>query len=253
MLSLEYIPRQKDADIQIISKWIDKQKPDFIILPDSPNLKPTPEACMISKLWNNQLQIDVIPSIAGSGRRKERVESLLMGLLYLQISKVALIGGDLPSEENLSGSQMIKKAKEILGTHSTIISGSKAILDTHEKEKLKTKLENGADIIISQPIFELKIAQKFLDDFETISQGSKAKAMINFFPIYEVQFCKILTQNNLGFEIPISYIQSIEDNPIKGNLKLYEELGSLTQNIHISGAKNSFLEIFFGNLKARQD
>lgn len=248
MLSLEYIPKQKDTDIQIISKWITKQKPDFIILPDSPNSKPTPEACMLSKLWNDQLQIDIIPSIAGSGRRKERVESLLMGLLYIQISKVALIGGDLPSKENLNGVEMIKKAKEILGVHSTVISGSKAILDTHEKEKLKAKLENGVDIIISQPIFELKIAQNFLDDFEKISQGRKAKAMINFFPIYEVQFCKKLAQNNLGFEIPISYMQNIDNDPIKANLKLYEEFNSLTQNIHISGAKNSFLEVFFTSL-----
>lgn len=248
MLSLEYIPKQKDTDIQIISKWIAKQKPDFIILPDSPNSKPTPEACMLSKLWNDQLQIDIIPSIAGSGRRKERVESLLMGLLYIQISKVALIGGDLPSKENLNGVEMIKKAKEILGTTSTVISGSKAILDTHEKEKLKAKLENGVDIIISQPIFELKVAQNFLDDFEKISQGRKAKAMINFFPIYEVQFCKKLAQNNLGFEIPINYMQNIDNDPIKANLKLYEEFNSLTQNIHISGAKSSFLEVFFTSL-----
>lgn len=203
---------------------------------------------MIAKLWRDELQIDVIPSIAGSGRRRERVESLLMGLLYMGISKVALIGGDLPSETNLNGIQMIKIAKEILGAGSTLISGSRAILDEREKEKLKAKLENGADIIISQPIFELRVAQQFLDDFDKISQGNKAKAMINFFPIYEVPFCEKLMQNNLGFEIPTSYIKSVEDDPIRANVRLYEDFISIAKDIHISGGKNSFLEVFFSSL-----
>ncbi|MDO7253174.1 methylenetetrahydrofolate reductase [Helicobacter cappadocius] len=248
MIGLEYIPKQKDTDIKIISKWIDKIKPDFIILPDSPNLKPTPEASVLAPLWSKELKLDVIASIAGSGRREERVESLLKSLAYLQVKKVALIGGDCPIEGNLSGIQMIKKAKEILGQECVVISGSKAMLDTQEKVKLQAKIENGANIIITQPIFELKTAQKFLDDFEKISQGSKAKAMINFFPIYESGFCERLMQNNLGFEIPMSYLQNIRDNPIKANLKLYEAFVSLGENIHISGAKNIFLQEFFDNL-----
>lgn len=249
MIGLEYIPKQQDADISILLQWIELIKPDFILIPDSPNSKPTPEACVLSSLWSNQLQIDIIPSIAGSGRRKERVESLLMGLLYAQISKVAVIGGDSPTEENLSGVQMIKKAKEILGTHSTIISGSKAVLDTYEKEKLKAKLENGADIIITQPIFELKVAQRFLDDFTQIASGSRALAMINFFPIYDVSFCDRLEGANLGFHIPSNYKSNIKANSTKTNLALYQELYSLGAPLHISAGKNKFLEDFLNSLQ----
>lgn len=249
MLGLEYIPKQQDTDISTLSKWINLNRPDFLIIPDSPNSRPTPEACMISLLWREKLGVDVIASIAGSGRRQERIESLLMGLLYAQISKVAVVGGDARDTGNLSGIEMIKKAKEILGASSTIISGSKAVLDFGEKEKLKAKLENGADIIITQPIFEREVAQRFLDDFDGIAKESKALAMINFFPIYDVSFCDKLKSANLGFDIPSSYKSNIQNNAIKANLALYKELSSLGASVHISGAKNSFLESFFSSYK----
>lgn len=249
MLGLEYIPKQQDIDIYTLSKWTKLIKPDFIIIPDSPNSKPTPEACMISLLWKEKLGIEMIASIAGSGRRKERIESLLMGLLYAQISKVAVVGGDSPQTGDLSGIEMIKKAKDILGASSTIISGSKVVLDFGEKEKLRAKLENGADIIITQPIFEREVAQRFLDDFDEIAKESKALAMINFFPIYDVAFCDRLESANLGFNIPSSYKSNIQTNAIKANQTLYEELHSLDVSLHISGAKNSFLENFFSSYK----
>ncbi|PAF54430.1 hypothetical protein BKH42_00510 [Helicobacter sp. 13S00482-2] len=250
MIGLEYIPKQKEMDLELISNWIDKIKPDFILIPDSPNSRPTPESCIISMLWKQRLAIDVIGTIAGSGRRKDRIESTLLALKYLQVNKVALIGGDSPSIGDLNGIELIKKAKDILGEDSVIISGSKAILDTEEKHKLKTKIEAGANIIISQPIFEPKIAQKFLDDFETIAKGSNAMGMISFFPIYESAFCKKIINNNLGFEIPQAYIDEIKNNPIKTNIKLYEELCSIGADIHISGGKNSFLQEFFDNFKS---
>lgn len=251
MLGLEYIPRQQDTDISTLSKWTKLIKPDFLIIPDSPNSRPTPEACMISVLWREKLGVEVISSIAGSGRRQERIESLLMGLVYAQISKVAVVGGDSPHTGDLSGVEMIKKAKDILGPASTVISGSKAILDTHEKEKLKAKLGNGADIIITQPIFEREVAQRFLDDFDKIAPESKALAMINFFPIYDVSFCDRLKCANLGFDIPISYKSNIQTNAIKANLTLYEELCSLGASLHISGGKNSFLGSFFDSLDSK--
>ncbi|PAF47650.1 hypothetical protein BKH41_07070 [Helicobacter sp. 12S02232-10] len=161
MLSLEYIPKHQERDYAILSDWFKKFQADFLIIPDSPKMRPTPEACIVSVLFGKGLGVDVIPSIAASGRREERVESLLLGLKYAGIKKVAVVGGDYRKAEELNGSQMAKKAKEILGAESFIVCGSHLVLDKANKKLLESKITNGAEMIISQPAFDIWSAQNF--------------------------------------------------------------------------------------------
>ncbi|PAF41981.1 methylenetetrahydrofolate reductase [Helicobacter sp. 11S03491-1] len=253
MLSMEFIPKQKDQDFEMIAKWLDKIHLDFIIIPDSPNLKSTPEASIVALIFEKKLGIQFIPSIAGSGRREERIESLLLGLKYSNIFNVAVVGGDCSGMGEIDGVGLAKKAKNILGEESLIICGSKGTIDLANKKNLEAKISNGANLIITQPIFHPKTAQKFLKDFEDVAKGSKVEAMIGFFPIYEERFCIQIRENNLGFDIPLGYQKDIAKNPFESNLKLYEEMKAICPHIHISGAKNNFLNNFISFLPSSKD
>ncbi|PAF42798.1 hypothetical protein [Helicobacter sp. 11S02596-1] len=252
MLSLEYIPKDKENDMTILQDWLKHLKVDFLIVPDSPKLKPTPEACLISTIWGDRLGVDVIASIAGSGRREERIESLLLGLRYAGIHKVAVVGGDKRQNGELGGWQLAKKAKEILGEKSFIICGSGLNLDKENKKSLENKIANGAKMIISQPAFDPKSAQKFLKSFEEVAKGSGVKVAMGFFPIYESSLCQKILTDNLGFDIPDSYRQNLCKDPFGTNLKLYGDLESMGCNIHLCGAKNAFIGDFIASMSGRE-
>lgn len=244
MLSLEYLPTQFENDLITLDWWFEAMKMDFVILPDSPNLKASPEAVVANILLKTSLNKRVIASIAGSGRRKERVESLLLALKYASISEIALVGGDDRRDGELSGVAMAQIASSILGKNCFIISGSKTTLDKVSKANLEAKIDNGVKYIITQPIFDLKQAQTFLDDFEALTKGVEVNVALGFFPIYEAQICKKINANDLGFKIPKDYEEKIAFDPFKTNLSLFTALNEISSNIHISGAKNNFLNRF---------
>ncbi|PAF46170.1 hypothetical protein BKH46_08705 [Helicobacter sp. 12S02634-8] len=251
MLSLEYIPQGLEADKNLLTSWLACLWADFVIIPDSPKGKPTPEACMAALGLRDSFDVRMIPSIAASGRRVERVESLLLGLKYAGFDAVAVIGGDRRAQGDLDGGAMAKIAKEILGKESLVVCGSSLILDTEAKKSLEKKIANGARIIISQPAFCPQAAERFLAEFEAVAKGSGAMGMVGFFPIYDGTLCAKIQADSLGFDIPSSYQKAIAYDALKANHTLFTQLSKLCPNLHLSGAKNTFVSDLIHSLAPR--
>lgn len=244
MLSLEYLPIHFKYDLATLNWWFETMGADFVILPDSPNLKASAEAVVVNILLKTRLNKRTIASIAGSGRRKERVESLLLALQYASISEIALVGGDERRSDELSGATMARMASSILGENCFIISGSTTTLDSASQANLESKINNGVKFIITQPIFSLAEAEGFLRAFEAVTRGSGVGVALGFFPIYEVGICKKINANNLGFKISPDYEEKISKDPYKTNFDLFKDLREISANVHLSVAKNSFLNQF---------
>lgn len=239
MLSLEYLPQSLDCDIDNINKIYQKIKPDFLLLPDSPKSIPSPESLLIGVFLKQKLNIEIIPSIVGSGRDEVRIKSLLLAFRYFDFKNLAVVGGDNRKEGEKNGIEMISLVKETLGKDSYIISGCSPVWNEKTKENIEKKIENGADLIITQPIFDLKGAEAILKGFEQFS--SKARLSLNFFILSDLKMCNVINKASLGFFIPKSHQKQIDKDFIKANINLYLEFKKLSPYIHISAPNNKIL------------
>ncbi len=220
MFGIEFLPQSLDKDINQLDAMIKgakqylNQEVDFVLIPANPRKCASVDSLLAASLLRQKIKDCVfVPTLSGSGCEsqsgKMRLSSQLLAVKYANFQTLALIGGE---NEGMSSVEMMIIAREILGEKVRIISGSGALDDAKNRHRLEQKLQAGADMIITQPLFCAKEARTFLQIFESLKQqgGYKAQAFIGVFGVFNVHTALRINEAHLGFEIPQDYIESMD-------------------------------------------
>ncbi len=146
-IGVEVPPSPKPRFLRRVSSLIGKA--DFISIPDSPFGKPAPSSLALAVLLRN-IGVDAVPNYRLIDRNELALLSEMMGLAELGMKRVLLVGGDPPSIGRPTGLDAVRAITLVrewgvwvkLGVATSLKPG----------ERLRAKLEAGADFVVTQPI-----------------------------------------------------------------------------------------------------
>lgn len=265
MFGIEFLPQSIDEDIKQLNRMIKgskeylKQDVDFVLIPANPRKCASIDSLLAASLLRQKMKdCAFVPTLSGSGGESEsgkmRLYSQLLAVKYADFQTLTLIGGE---NEGMSSVEMMIMAREILGEKVCIISGSGALDNKKNQQRLEQKLQAGANIIITQPLFCANQARTFLQTFESIKQQGKykAQAFIGVFGVFNVPTALRINDARLGFEIPQGYIESMDSlhNEKKDQIKqcyerLWQEMKEIAQefgaSLYLSTPKHNDLRAY---------
>ena len=146
-IGVEVPPSPKPRFLRRISPLIGKV--DFISIPDSPFGKPAPSSLALAVLLRN-IGVEAVPNYRLMDRNELALLSEMMGLAELGMERVLLVGGDPPSVGRPTGLDAVRAIRLVREWGVRVKLGVATSL--RPGERLRAKLEAGADFVVTQPI-----------------------------------------------------------------------------------------------------
>ncbi len=146
-IGVEVPPSPKPRFLRRVSLLIGKA--DFISIPDSPFGKPAPSSLALAILLRN-IGVEAIPNYRLVDRNELALLSEMMGLAELGMERVLLVGGDPPSVGRPTGLDAVRAINLVREWGVRVKLGVATSL--RPSERLRAKLEAGADFVVTQPI-----------------------------------------------------------------------------------------------------
>ncbi len=146
-IGVEVLPAPKGKFLRKISDLISRV--DFISIPDSPFGKPAPSPLALA-IMLRIIGTKVIPNYRVADRNEIALLSEIMGLVELGVDKVLIVGGDPPLVGKPTGLDPARAISLIKEWGIPVKVGIATSLKPNER--LRIKLEAGADFVVTQPI-----------------------------------------------------------------------------------------------------
>lgn len=146
-VGVEVLPSPKRRFLRMVSSFIGRA--DFISIPDSPFGKPAPSSLALTILLKN-IGVEAIPNYRLIDRKELALLSEMMGLAELGIRRVLMVGGDPPIVGESTNLDPVKAISLVREWSINMELGVATSL--RPNEKLRAKLEAGADFVVTQPI-----------------------------------------------------------------------------------------------------
>ncbi len=146
-IGVEVPPSPKPRFLRRVSPLIGKV--DFISIPDSPFGKPAPSSLALAVLLRN-IGMEAVPNYRLMDRNELALLSEMMGLVELGMERVLLVGGDPPSVGRPTGLDAVRAIRLVREWGVRVKLGVATSL--RPGERLRAKLEAGADFVVTQPI-----------------------------------------------------------------------------------------------------
>ncbi len=177
------------SDIGVLAELLKIFEADFVLIPDNPLGKPNISSLVSATLLGSTLGIECVPTISGSGKSLQNVQSLILGAKYASLSGIACVGGD-GSENGVSALEILNLAESFEYRICTV-------------NDLERKVKSGANYAITQPLFSK-------EEILLQEQNKRIKVLPNFMPIFSHSTFSKIAKNSqiLGFEIPQIYQDS---------------------------------------------
>ncbi len=95
-----------------------------------------------------------------------------------------------------------------------------------EAELLYKKIEAGADFALTQPIYEPRIAERFIQQYESMYGALHLPIIVGLLPIYSLKHATFLHNEVPGIEIPPHVLARVEnsDDPSNEGVRIAQEL-----------------------------
>ncbi len=146
-IGVEVLPSKKSIFLRRVASLMGKV--DFISIPDSPFGRPAPSSLMLATLLK-AIGMKSIPNYRLTDRNELSFLSEMMGVREMSLDRILLVGGDPPiigKPTNLESIRAISLLKEWkidlkIGVASSL----------KPNDRIKTKLEAGADFVVTQPV-----------------------------------------------------------------------------------------------------
>ncbi len=245
---------------------------DIINVADSPMARMRMSPWAVCHLVQKELQIETVLHFPTRGRNLLRVQGDLLAAHALGVRNIFVVMGDPTSigdypeamdQYDLVPSGLIKLIKQEfnlgldhtghnIGQRTSFVVGTALNLNPKNAEKeiktLAKKIENGADFILTQPVYDPEIARRFLQQAEAALGKLPIPIFVGILPIASVRHATFLNQEVPGIEIPQRYLQQMqdaEDSQIEGQktktgikiaIELINEMRSFVQGVYLMPA-----------------
>ena len=200
------------------------------------------------------------PIMQMTSRDKNRIalQGDLLGAAALGVSNVVFMGGDPPkigdhpdaagvfdlmSNELIGAASSLCGGKDLSGTDlsgvpdlylGAVVNPGASDLNA-EVDKMKSKIDAGAQFLQSQAIYDPVAFEKFMNVIEGINVSILAGIIL----LKSAKMARYMTENVPGIDVPDTLIQEMEDTEDKGRqsveiaARIINEIKPMCQGIHI--------------------
>ena len=245
------------------------QQLDAFVCTDSPLAKLKHSATLASLKLQNTFKIPSITTMSMRDRNTLSLQSELIGMNSLDLRLVLALTGDplrLGNQTQAKGVfegnsnlllKIIKQLNQAKDINNQNISGKCkriypfSVLNAYPNKKetsykkMKEKIQNGAEAIFTQPIYDLQIAKELISWNKEINQEGKTQSVLvlGFFPITSYKTALFLHNKLPGVYVPQDWLDALEkahNNEAAIGLakskNFFEKLRCFYQKIHFMSA-----------------
>lgn len=252
---------------------------DAINVHDCPNGNLRMNSVMAASILKRELGIETIPHFTCRDRSLLGTQADLLGAHALGIRGILATTGDIPEHGPYKGSkgvynynsyELIKLINylnsrkdanevEIKGSTDFVIAAAASPGATNlsvEIERMKKKLEMGADFFQTQPIYDVAKAREFLKEAKVLGKP----ILLGIMPLISLQLVKFINKKMAGVTVTDEIIKQMEDGKqgLEIAFEFISELIGEIDGIHIYGmgdvqTTNEIIEFTNSlNLKSRR-
>ena len=244
---------------------------DVIDVADSPMARMRMSPWAVCDLIQRRANIETVLHFPTRGRNLLRVQGDLLAAHALGVRNVFVVMGDPTAigdypdamdNFDLVPSGLIKLIKEgfntgidhsgsDIGQPTSFFAGCALNLNSPNLEEeirnLRRKLRAGADFILTQPVFQPELAQRFLERYEQAHGKLTVPLLVGILPLYNARHAAFLHHEVPGISIPEETRRRMElagDNGPRAGVEiaveLIEQMKPVVQGVYIMPAFNRF-------------
>ncbi|MDR3584611.1 MAG: methylenetetrahydrofolate reductase [Desulfosporosinus sp.] len=239
-----------------IAKAKDYRGLDAINVHDCPNGNLRMNSVMAASIVKRELGIEAIPHFTCRDRSLLGTQADLLGAHALGIRGILATTGDVPQHGPYKGSKAVynynsyelikliknlnsgKDANEvnIKGSTDFVIAAAAspgALNLTVEFERMKKKVEMGADFFQTQPIYDVIKAREFLEQAKVIGKP----ILLGIMPLTDLKLVKFINNKMAGVTVTAEIIKQMEEGKqgIDIAFEFIAQLFGEIEGIHIYG------------------
>ena len=229
---------------------------DAINVHDCPNGNLRMNSVMAASILKRELRIEAIPHFTCRDRSLLGTQADLLGAHALGIRGILATTGDVPQHGPYKGSkgvynynsyELIKlidnlnsgrdaNEVEIKGSTDFVIAAAAtpgATNLTVEIERMKKKIEMGADFFQTQPIYDVAKAREFLEEAKVLGKP----ILLGIMPLISLKLVKFINNKMAGVTVTDEIIKQMENgkNGLEIAFEFISELVEEIEGIHIYG------------------
>jgi len=244
---------------------------DVIDVADSPMARMRMSPWAVCHLIQSQFEIETTLHFPTRGRNLLRVQGDLLAAHAMNIRNIFVVMGDptaigdypdASDSYDLVPTGLIHLIKEgfntgvdhsggEIGQPTNFFVGAALNLCSRKPERemhvLRKKLQSGADFFLTQPVFDLQRARKFIKDYEDQYGAIEIPILVGILPLVTDRHARFLHNEVPGIKIPDQIqqrmSQSTGDPALEGariSLELIQDLQSDFQGVYFMPAFNRF-------------
>ncbi|OGQ35687.1 MAG: hypothetical protein A3F16_00515 [Deltaproteobacteria bacterium RIFCSPHIGHO2_12_FULL_43_9] len=231
VFSIEVVP-PKGVDLKKFHEYCEKLElggVEFVNIPDGARAVARISSLQLASYVKQHLNLEPIPHFTARDRNLIGIQSDLLGAYVNGIRNVLLITGDPPKLGNcpgatavydvdsigltrivsrmnqgldLGGSRFGDPAEFLIGVALNPTTPNKKL----EIDRLKYKVESGADFIMTQPIYDLSIYKSFIDE----SGSHNLPILMGIWPLVSLRNAEFLKNEVPGVSVPDWVLREME-------------------------------------------
>ncbi len=228
---------------------------DFINVSDSPMARMRMSPWAVCHLIQHHVGLETVLHFPTRGRNLLRVQGDLLAAHALQIRNIFVVMGDptiigdypdsfdthdiAPSgliklvKQNLN--QGIDQAGNTIGQPTSFLVGCALNMAAHDLDHeikiLRKKMEAGADFALTQPIFDPRVLEQFLEAYTAQFGALTLPVLVGIMPLFGARHAAFLHNEVPGIDIPETIRQRIIDAGEQASLEGVHVAQELLQNI----------------------
>ncbi|MGH9485776.1 MAG: methylenetetrahydrofolate reductase, partial [Terriglobales bacterium] len=219
-------PRGSDAIKEIESAaFFERHGADAINIPDGPRANARMSNQALAVMMRSQLAIEPVLHYCCRDRNVISMQSDLLGGYALGLRNLILITGDPPKLGNypdatavfdvdaIGLANLVSNLNRGLDLGGNSVGGQTSFLIgvganpgavNYEEEirRYRWKVEAGADYVVTQPVFDLALLERFLED----TAGHRRPLLAGIWPLTSVRQAEFM-QNELHVQIPVDVLE----------------------------------------------
>jgi homocysteine S-methyltransferase len=209
------------------ASFLSKSGIDAVNISDGARARLRISSITLSNIVQKQCGIEVVTHLACRDRNMVGLQSELLGAEMMGVRNILAVTGDpahigdypyATSVYDIDSIGLIRALREMnnghdlmgnpiaggeLGsTHFLIACGCNPIADDMEREisRLEQKIKEGCEVIFTQPVFEMKVLEKFLEHINPFRKD--VRLMLGILPLRSVRHAEFLHYEVPGMTIP---------------------------------------------------
>lgn len=244
---------------------------DVIDVADSPMARMRMSPWAVCDLIQRKVGIETVLHFPTRGRNLIRVQGDLLASHALDVRNIFVVMGDPTSIGDYPGaydnydlvpSGLIKLIKQgfnagldhagtDIGQPTQFFVGCALNLNPasmeNELKNLRRKLKAGADFILTQPIYDARLVEKFMESYQAEFGKLEIPLVVGFLPLASARHANFLQQEVPGITIPDFAIEKMQKSGDKGaqtgialTVDVIEQIRSMVQGVYLMPAFNRY-------------